>query len=183
LRRYPDVIAQAEPLVLEESDDVHLMYLLAFAYNQVGRPEDAIRIFTKLGRSEKNSPAPRQIIDVESNLILADAYAAAGNTDKARVFADRYLYEAHLDSDDWWSHFYSACSHGILGDKERALERLSRVPDSPRMPWNYLLRDMLCFSSLQDDPRYQEILQRFDERRADVRRHLPVTLRRYGVTL
>ncbi|MDZ7670577.1 MAG: hypothetical protein U5Q16_14585, partial [Gammaproteobacteria bacterium] len=32
---------------------------------------------------------------------------------------------------DWWAHAYQACAFEVLGQHERALERIEQIPSSP----------------------------------------------------
>ncbi|MEQ9562400.1 MAG: FlgO family outer membrane protein, partial [Woeseiaceae bacterium] len=59
--RYDEFIDEAELLTIDEPDDVHLRYLLAYAYNVTGRSAEAVRVFGEL-----NMLQPfllRQVID------------------------------------------------------------------------------------------------------------------------
>jgi TolB-like protein/DNA-binding winged helix-turn-helix (wHTH) protein/tetratricopeptide (TPR) repeat protein len=181
MRRYDEFIDEAELLMIDEPDDVHLRHLLAFAYNVTGRSGEAVRIFGELNMLQ---PGPiRQVVDSESQVVAADALAATGNVDAARELASWWLDTLHVDGDDWWKHLYSACALAVLEKHDEALERFALVPLSHRVPWLYLARDSRCFRRYAGEERYQRVLAEIDERLAEIRARLPQTLEEFDVKL
>ncbi|WP_405226711.1 tetratricopeptide repeat protein [Lentisalinibacter sediminis] len=183
MRRYEEFIDEAEFLMIDEPDDVYLRYLLAFAYTATGRATDALRIFDSLGLESPISRPPRQFIDIEAWVTLAQALYETGRVNRAREIANWWLGEAHLDSDIWWGHLYQACMLTILDREAEALERLERVAGSTNLPWLYLLRDSPCFRRYRDEPRYQAVLGEVDARLAAARRRVNHALDELGVEL
>jgi TolB-like protein/DNA-binding winged helix-turn-helix (wHTH) protein/tetratricopeptide (TPR) repeat protein len=183
MRRYQEAIDEGELLMIDEPDDVHLRYLLAFAYNATGQPADAIRIFKHLGIEDSGLPLPRQIIDIEARFMFADALSAAGETESARDLAQWAIDFVHIDTANWWPHLYSACSHAIIGRDDEALNELEQVARSPRLPWRFLVRDSHCFQRFSGNERYRQVIERIERRLAETREKLPGTLQRFGVDL
>lgn len=181
MRRYEEFIDEAELLIIDEPDDVHLRYLLAFAYNATGRSGEAVRVFGELNMLEPH--LLRQVIDSEAQVIAADAMAATGNNDAARALAQWWIDTLHVDGDDWWKNLYWACALSALGQHEEALAKFERIPLSHRVPWVYLARDSLCFRPYATDERFQRALDEIDIRLAGIRERLPETLKEFGVQL
>jgi hypothetical protein len=48
--------------------------------------------------------------------------------------------------------------------------------------WSPLLLDSPCFKRLADEPRYQKVVERIEERKRELRERLPATLTAHGVT-
>ena len=176
MRRYQEFIDKAELLMIDEPDDIYLRYLLAFAYDASGRPASAVRVFETLGLEDPDSQPPRQIIDIEAWVTLAQALQGTGQVDRARQIADWWLGFLHLDSSIWWSHLYAACMLTIVDRDAEALDRLERVAVSTNLPWSYLLRDSRCFGRIQDEPRYQAVLSAVDSRLAEMQDRVTRTL-------
>lgn len=181
MRRYDEFIDEAELLMIDEPDDVHLRHLLAFAYNVTGRSGEAVRIFGELNMLE---PAPiRQVVDSESQVVAADALAATGNFDAASEMANDWLDNLHVDGNDWWKHLYSACALATIEKHDEALESFALIPLSHRVPWLYLARDSRCFHRFAGEERYEQVLAEIDARLAAIRARLPQTLDDFGVEL
>lgn len=181
MRRYDEFIDEAELVMIDEPDDVHLRYLLAFAYNATGRSAEAVRLFGDVGMLELTSP--RQIIDIEARVTLADALAETGNMQAARENAEWWVEQEHLDGDDWWRSVYRACSLAILERDDEALDLFEQIPRSHRLPWQYLLKDSPCFRRYTANRRYQRVLAQIDARLAAMRARVPQTLAAFGVRL
>jgi hypothetical protein len=60
-----------------------------------------------------------------------------------------------------------------------AFVALERMKDSMGLVWMPLLRDYRCFRKFENDPRYQSVIARFEQREADLRARLPETLRSF----
>lgn len=181
MRRYDEFIDEAELLTIDEPDDVHLRYLLAYAYNVTGRSAEAVRVFGELNMLEPF--LLRRVIDSEIQVVAADALSATDNIDAARKLALTWIETLNVDGDDWWKNLYWACSLSVLERHDEALEKFARIPQSHRLPWPYLARDSLCFRRYANDERYQRVLVEIDERLAAIRGRLPNTLEEFGVRL
>lgn len=178
MRRYDEFVEAAEKLIVDQPHDVHLRYLLAQAYNIQGRSWDALEIFDALGVLRDPTGTLRQIIDIEARISMAESLLGTGDSTKAREIAEWWQVNEHLGGRDWWVHFYLACAYSIGNKDDAALASLVQIPDSPRMPWMYLVEDAPCMKRFDDEPRYQDVLRQLEERQARVRERLPATLRR-----
>ncbi len=179
MAQYDEVIEEAQLLIIDEPDDVHLRYLLAFAYNAAGQPGEAVRIFGDLDMLEPEPP--RQLIDFSARLILAQALDATGHRAEAIENANWWFDNVDLQGDDWWRSVYGACAYAILGEDEQALNWLERLPASVRLPWRYVVSDSTCFARFADNARYRQVLESLDERMAQERARLPKVLQEFGV--
>ena len=183
MRRYDTFMRESEMLVSDVPHDTHLRYLLAYTYNVTGRSQDALRVLEELGILREPMGQLRQIIDIEARLILAEAFRATAETSQSREIAEWWITTEHMGGRDWWVHFYLACAFSIVDRNEEALQSIERIPDSPRLPWMYLIEDSPCIKRYADEPRYQAVLQALNERQAGLRQRLPETLAAFDVTL
>ena len=182
MSRYDEFIDEAEFAVIDEPGDIYLRYLLAYAYNVVGRANDAVRLLLDAGIHPDWTNNARQMIDIEAALVLADALHASGQIERGRSAAESWLSESHTDSPNWWVHVYSACALAVLDRDEEAFYQLELVRQSPRLPWRHLITDSRCFRKYEDMPRFDSLLSHVDERLAEVRARLPATLAAMGVS-
>jgi tetratricopeptide (TPR) repeat protein len=183
MRRYEELINVGEYLLIDEPNDLELQILLSYAYNLVGKPGLAIRLLTLAGVADRALGETRHPKDVEGLIYLIDALDAAGESELARQLATRWVDRPHLDNEHWWVHLYVACPLAILGRDDEALDRIARVGDSTRLPWESLIRDMRCFARYRGHPKYEGILASVAARRAEQRLRLPLTLKEFGVAL
>jgi len=182
-RRYQEAIAEGELLMIDEPGDVYLRYLLAFAYNATGKSASAVRILRTSGLPDTVMPEARQAIDIEAFVTLIDALDAEGDTLRSHELATWWTQRQQVISPNWWVHFYMACPLLVTGREEEALVSLEQIAKSPRLPWNFLLRDSRCLQYFTNEPRYQAMLLAVDERRAKVLSRVPATLLEFGVSL
>ena len=82
-----------------------------------------------------------------------------------------------------WLGLYRGCYTAILGQRERTLEFLAMIKDSPRLRRAAELEDSWCFRDYQDEPVYQDVIADQEARRKELLERLPQTLASYGVTL
>ena len=181
--RYTELIDKAEILMIEEPGDLHLRYLLAFAYSATGFSDNAIRILRSVGQPNMQRSEIRQSIEIEGFVAYIDALDASGDGQQARELAEWFVSKRHTQSENWWVHVNRACSLAVLGNNDEALDSLERVTFSPRLPWDSAIRGSHCFEQYQDEPRYQAVLAQVDSRRAAIRQRLPTTLRAHVVDL
>ena len=125
-------------------------YYLAQAYVQKKMYGEAIAEFQKLIAS----PAD----DLETAAALGYAYAQSGR----RAEAQKMLTEIiELSKSRYVSPLYIATIHTGLGERDQAIEWLYKAYDA-RHPGLVLLKVDPMFDSLRGDPRFQELLRRFD---------------------
>jgi TolB-like protein/tetratricopeptide (TPR) repeat protein len=184
MRRYQELIGQAEFMVIEQPQDVELRYLLAFAYNATGQFESAIHILSTTGQPDTFlEQRVRSAADIEGYFALVNALAGAGQAVLARELAGHFDAGLWESIPDWWNKAYGACGLAVMGQDQKALELLQRVNDSPRLPWRPVILDSFCFQRYAENPDYQALIRRMEERQGAKREQLPSTLAEFGVAL
>jgi hypothetical protein len=127
---------------------------------------------------------PRTGADYEGFFTLVNAVHGAGDYELAGNLANWYLDEPnHHENPDWFVETYWGCLLSLLGRDAEALQKLELTRRSPRLAPRPVLQDMPCFDRIADEPVYRATVEHFDERRAELRRRLPVTLAEFGVEL
>jgi hypothetical protein len=114
---------------------------------------------------------------------LLAALSGSGNEELARELAEFAFNEPWTRTIDWMTLAFGAGELATMGRHEEALQWFSRIKDSPRLPWDPVLRDVPAFQAYADEPVYVETLQAIEERRAALRARLPATLAEFGVSL
>lgn len=184
MRRYEDLIDQAEFMVIEQPQDTKLRYMLAFAYNATGQFEAAIHILSMTGQPDVFlEERVRSAADIEGYFALVNALAGVGQTALARELAGHFEADLWESIPDWWNKAYGACGLAVMGQDQKALELLQRVNDSPRLPWQPIILDSFCFQRYAENPDYLALTRLMEERQAAKREQLPSTLTEFGVAL
>jgi tetratricopeptide (TPR) repeat protein len=184
MRRYEELIDQAEFMVIERPQDVVLRYTLAFAYNATGRFESAIHILSTTGQPDTFlEQRVRSAADIEGYFALVNALAGAGQTGLARELAGHFDANLWESIPDWWNKAYGACGLAIMEQDQEALKLLKRINDSPRLPWSAVILDSFCFQRYAENSDYQALIRLMKERQAAKREQLPSTLAEFGVAL
>ena len=107
-----------------------------------------------------------------------------GDLEVANGLARWYIDDpTHHENPDWWIETHKACCLAVLGRDTQALDKLEQTLRSPRLAAVYSLEDAPCFRKYADNPRYQAVVQHFRARRAELRKRLPATLAKFGVSL
>ena len=70
-----------------------------------------------------------------------------------------------------------------MGFDDLALEQLEMVPDSPRLPYLYRIRDSHCTQKFSDNAQFVTVIDRIEARQREIRDQVPVTLARFDVQL
>ena len=186
MRRYEEMIDEAEFRMIEEPGDMEVRYLLAFAYNATGRFESAIHILSATGLPETilNNTA-RSVADIEGFFTLTNSLAGMGEPETIELALSMAEFN---DNGPWWGDIgwlamNRSCNRAILGRRDDALEILVRVKESSRLLWDPHIRDSYCFKQFVDEPVYQDVLMDQERRRATIRENLPATLAAFGVEL
>ena len=184
LRRYDEMIDEAELLIFDYPEDIQLRVYLGFAYNVKGRFNDATRMISTSGLLESFAHTRRNTEEADGFSVLLDAAYGSGETSQARELAE-WLLATHYESDsgDWWIAISHACTQAILGNDSIVHRLLRRARENNHLAWEPMLKDQLCFRRFADDPVYQATVKHFDDRRALLRERLPATLELYGVRL
>jgi len=184
MRRYEELIDQAEFIVIEQPQDVGTRYLLAFAYNATGQFESAIHILSTTGQPDTVlEQRIRSAGDIEGFFALINALAGAGQVELAKELAGLWKTEVWEPIPDWWNRAYGACGLAIMEQDDKALELLQRIEDSPRLPWVPVIMDSFCFQKYAETPAYQALIHHVEERQAAKRKQLPSTLAEFDVAL
>lgn len=183
MRRYQELIDTAELLMIDEPHDIVLRYLLAFGYNATGQFEAAMRILKSTGLPDTVLLEVRASTDMEGFSALMNAAYGAGETEVAQGLARFWITKPHPVNQDWWQSVNMACAMTVAGNHAAALNRLTDVRRSVRLPVRPILMDSPCLESLTGEPAYQDILSLVEARRKALRERLPATLAEFGVSL
>ena len=184
MRRYEELIDQAEFMVIERPQDVELHYVLAFAYNATGQFESAVHILSRTGQPDTFlEHRVRSAADIEGYFALVNALAGAGQINLAMELAGYFEAELWDAIPDWWNKAYGACGLAVMEQDDKALEILQRIEDSPRLPLVSVIMDSFCFQRYEENPDYQALIHLVEERQAAKRKQLPSTLAKFDVAL
>lgn len=184
MRRYEEMIDQAEFLMIDFPEDMQLRVYLAAAYNAVGNHEAAIRMISTSGLLDSYNNARRSTEEFDGYGVLVDAAYASGEIERARELVEWHLDRYYnAETTDWWVALGVACSHVILGNDEQVLGHLTRAQKGKHLAWEPMLKDSQCFKEYADNPQFQAVVRHFDELRANLRERLPETLAQHGVSL
>jgi len=180
-RDYETVIDLAEDRLIENRNDLAVLYLLTKSYAATGRHDQLIWNLQREGLPDRVYNESRRTSELEAVASLASAYQATGQVDQAREVA-RWLIDFFSKSDalgterSWWTNLYHACSLSVNDEDEAALTILDRIPQLPGHAWYPVLRDEPCFARFADEPRYQAVLHHVEQQKAGYRTRLPDTL-------
>jgi TolB-like protein/tetratricopeptide (TPR) repeat protein len=184
MRRYPELIDQAEFTMIEMPEDMEVRYLLAFAYNATGQFESALHVLRTTGVADALlENRVRTAGELQAFHGLLGALYGSGNVDLARELAQFAFELPWTRTIDWMGLSFAACELAIQGRNKEALQWFGRIRNSPRLPWDGVLRDSVCHQGYANDPVYLGTLQAIEERRAELRQKLPATLAEFGVSL
>jgi len=184
-RDYPRLRDEASERMFENPNELRLQYMLAFAYNALDDPENAIFVLENAGLPIEPGAEFLTSHTEEAMDTYIDALQAVDpNSAKARDFATRRegpeIFEVRLWQ-SWWGVSRESCRQAQLGNFEQALVVLERIKLSQGLPVSPFLQDALCFRPLADNPRYKAVLEHLEARQAALRARLPATLQAYGV--
>jgi len=186
LRRYDELIALAEFVMIEDPSDIDARYLLSFAHAASGNNDQAIRILGSTGLPDSVlEDRPRSASEVEAFQTLINALLGSDIPDanEAGLSLAQWQEDVPWWGDVGWIGLYRACNFANLGQRDTALEFLAKIKQSVRLRREPELRDLYCFRDYQDEPVYQSVVKDQEQRRAKLRQKLPATLREYGVEL
>jgi len=140
-QRYDDAITEAQKTFLLDPKDPLAFFLIGSAYAEMGMHFEAIEMHKK---GLAISPG------YESGLAIA--YARGGQNDKAlEVVAGMEKY-----SDQWFYAWGLAEVYAVIGDKEKALDKLEAVykMHGDFFPW---IKSDLYFKTLLNEPRFKAL--------------------------
>ena len=186
LRRYEELIDEAQFRMIDEPDDVAIRYLLAFAYMATGQYELAIHVLGSTGLPDSAfDDQARSVLEIEAFMTLINAMAASDLPEAVELGKSLARWQEDIPwwGDIGWIALYKSCNRTILGMHTKALELLPRIKESARLRNDPYLRDFWCFKRYTDEPVYQGVVEEQDMRRAELRARLPDTLAEFGVSL
>ncbi|HJU56213.1 MAG TPA: winged helix-turn-helix domain-containing protein [Pyrinomonadaceae bacterium] len=144
-RRYEESIAQLRQTI-ELDPSFGAYYFLILAYGQNGMRHEAV--------AEANKALARQRAP-EYLALLSYAQALAGNRDAAMAT----LKELKKTPGDRTPVYETAVAYSALGDKQKALDFLERVP-LESSSWQAFLKTQPELADLHSEPRFQGLLRR-----------------------
>ena len=184
MRRYDEMIDEAELRMIDFPGDIQLRVYLAFAYNATGQFDAAVRMIETSGVLDAYSEMRRGTEDTDAFNVILNAAYGSGEIDRARELT-QWALDTHFEwtSSYWWASLGYACMRAILGEDDEVDRRLQRTLESNVLAWQPMLKDQHCFKRFADDPAYLAVVKHFDDRRALLRARLPATLASYGLAL
>ena len=185
MRRYDEMIDQAELQLIDYPEDFQARVYLGFAYSATGQFDAAIRIIETSGFLNSFSHSRRNTAESDGFMVLLDAAYGSGEIDRARELSEWFLITHYLShSPDWWLALHQgACTQAILGNDGEVYRLFQLAQQGNHLAWEPMLKDQHCFKRFADDPAYLAVVKHFDERRALLRARLPATLAQHGVSL
>ncbi|MCH7514720.1 MAG: hypothetical protein IH947_12385, partial [Bacteroidetes bacterium] len=144
--QFDEAINEANKSFELDADFTVGFFVAGSAYASKGMFEEAIKLHKRAGE-----------IDPNWKFALALTYAMAGQNDEAeKILAE---LEAAYST---WNTLFIAQIYSVLGDKDKAfqwIEEAYEKPSHPYMPW---IKNMPAFKRLQNDTRFNELLQRMN---------------------
>jgi len=184
-RDYAGLRDEASERMIENANDLKLQYMLAFAYNALDDPQNAIFVLENTGLPIEPGSDFLTSNTEEAMTTYIDALQAIDpNSAKARDFATRRgesASDAVSLAKSWWALSRQSCRQAQLRNFDEALAILERITQSQGLAVSPFLKDSLCFRPLADNPRYKAVLEHLEARQAGLRARLPATLQEYGV--
>lgn len=185
-RRYDELVALGEELMIEYPEDDDMLFLLAFALNANGRFDEALRIYDMLGMPQTVLSESRRANEIHHMASFVSALQRVGLSDRASELATWSIaFGERMKAGDegaWASGLSDACFHSVLGHTELALVNLERLTASETIVWLPFLKDLACLQNLVGEPRYRAVVRTIEQRLAEVRANLPATLQKHGLT-
>jgi len=185
-RRYLELIDLGQELMIDQPDDVDVLYFLAFALNTEGRFQESVRVLNLTGMSDLVLGESRRANETHYLPTLISALQATGDTDQAHDLAEWNLqFNEKMSSGQeistWVNYFADACALSTLNRDDEALDSFEKMLVGSAIPWRPWIKDHTCFQKFQNEPRYRAVVSVLDARLAEIRERLPATLKSYGL--
>jgi serine/threonine-protein kinase len=143
--RYDEAHGRLRKVLGRDSTDVLAKWGMALVAEQLGRPDDAIRILEPISRSSLNRKAS-----------LGHAYGVAGQAARARDVLGELRKQAVTS---YVPAYYFALVHAGLGEREPALRYLERAFEERSTVLAYLPIDPRL-AALRSEPRFRALAER-----------------------
>ena len=157
---YDDAIAKYKLTLHSDPDFWVARHYLALAYVQKGMHNEAIAELRKLIKAQVTGAIPEHIVEGEPEAAasLGFAYGIAGRQAEARAILE--LLEA-ISKRRYISPLYPAIVYAGLKDNNKAIEYLNKAYEA-RHPGLVLIRIEPMFDGIRADPRFNELIKRFE---------------------
>ncbi|HEX5965190.1 MAG TPA: protein kinase [Pyrinomonadaceae bacterium] len=158
--KYDDAIAIYKQGLKADPDFWVARHYLALAYVQKGMYNEAIAELRSLIKAPATGPIPDKVIEteMEASSSLGFAYGMAGKTAEARDILSKLESLSHRR---YISGIYFAIVYAGLKDSARTVHYLNEAFQS-RQPGLVLIRIDPTFDWLRPDPKFQELIRRFE---------------------
>jgi tetratricopeptide (TPR) repeat protein len=159
-KKYDDAISKYKVTLQSDPDFWVARHYLALAYVQKGMHNEAISELRSLIKAPASGPIPEKVIEAESeaSASLGFAYGMAGK----RAEAEAILKQLEtLSARRYVSGLYFAIVYAGLKDNDHAIEALNKAFAS-KHPGLVLIRIEPMFDGLRGDPRFQQLVKRFE---------------------
>ena len=185
-RRYDELIALGQELMIEFPEDEDLLLLQAFALGVEARYDEAMRIYDRIGMPLVMLSESRRPNELHHAMSFVGVLQGAGQGQRAAELAG-WLSEFNEtmsagDNGSWAIPLSIACFKSVLGDREGALQMLETLPRLRTIVWMPFLKDLRCMQELADQSRYLAVVSAMEKRLAGIRASLPGALQGYGLT-
>ncbi len=136
-------------------DDYDALILAAQSYTSLGRTDDAHGAYL---RSLANAERALQLQpdDVRVIALCASSHIVVGRPDESRRWVERALA---LEPDEPYVNYCAACTFGLLGETDRALDCLERVGVEKMANANWMDHDS-SLDPLRGHPRFEALRKR-----------------------
>lgn len=147
-RRYDDALAQAKETVELDPTYLAVHYYLGLIYDRLGKYDEAIAAFQKVGSNDSNRGATVLAA-------LGHTYAIAGKRDEALGILKRL---EETSSREYVSTYDLALLSLALGDKDRAFALFSKAYEDHSSFLPFIAIDARL-DSVRSDPRFNELVR------------------------
>lgn len=159
-RNYDDAINKYKLTLQSDPDFWVARHYLGLAYVQKRQYEDAISELRSLIKAPPSGPLPDKVVEseTEASASLGFAYAMAGKRSEAEAILNQM---SALSQRRYVSGLYFAVVHAGLKNNDQAMEYLNKAFTS-RHPGLVLIRIEPIFDGLRSDPRFKQLISRFE---------------------
>ncbi len=136
---------------------------LAHLHNLQGNYDDAIsECYREIVFLRQSNHALKERTLIEVHQKLVSAYIRQGNLEDARAAYEQvtkgFAARLAMGADEPFTRYYVACAAAMMGDKEAALEHLTKAIEGRRNFNTARARVEIDFESLRNDPAFQALL-------------------------